>query len=44
MNTRKNYSQEFKESSAQLTIESDKPVSQVARELGVNENSLHTWL
>jgi len=27
-----------------LAIESDKPVAQTAREIGVNENTLHTWI
>ncbi len=38
------YSSEFRESSVTLAIESGRPVSQVAKELGVNENTLHTWI
>lgn len=34
----------FRESSVKLVIESDKPVAQTAREIGVNENTLHTWI
>ncbi len=38
------YSSEFKSSAIKLALESDRPVTQIARELGVNENTLHTWL
>ena len=38
------YTAEFRESSVKLAIESDKPVSQTARDIGVNENTLHTWI
>jgi len=38
------YSAEFKASAVKLVLESRRPVSQIARELGVNENTLHTWL
>jgi transposase len=38
------YTPEFRESSVKLAIESGRPVSQVAKELGINENTLHTWL
>ena len=27
-----------------MAIESDKPVAQTARAIGVNENTLHTWI
>jgi transposase len=27
-----------------LAIESDEPVAQIAREIGVNENNLYTWI
>ena len=40
----KHYTQEFKESSANLAATSEKPVSQIARELGVNVNTLHGWV
>ncbi len=40
----KSYTPEFRESSVQLAIESEKPVSVVAKELDVNINSLHTWI
>ncbi|SDW51325.1 transposase [Nitrosomonas communis] len=38
------YTAEFRESSVKLAIESDKPVAQTAREIGVNENTLHSWI
>ena len=38
----KTYTSEFKKSAVKLAIESDQPISQTARELGVNVNTLHT--
>jgi len=38
------YSAEFRESSVKLANESDKPIAQTARDLGINENTLHTWI
>ena len=38
------YSAEFKERAVKLAIESDQTVAQTARDLGSNENTLHTWL
>ena len=38
----KNYTAEFKESAVKLAVESDKSVTETARELGVNINTLHT--
>ena len=38
------YSAEFKQSAVKLALESDGPVSETARELGVNKNTLHTWI
>ncbi len=40
----KSYSAEFKERAVKLAVESDQSVAQTARDLGVNENTLHTWL
>ncbi len=40
----KSYTSEFKESAVKLAIETDQPISQTARELGVNVNTLHTWI
>jgi transposase len=38
------YTAEFRESSVKLASESDKSVAQTARDIGVNENTLHTWI
>ncbi len=38
------YTSEFKESAVKLAIESDQPVSKTAEDLGVNKNTLHTWI
>lgn len=35
---------EFKESAVKLAIDSDQPIAQTARDLGINENTLHTWI
>jgi len=40
----KTYTAEFRASAVKLANESDKPIAQTARELGVNENTLHTWI
>lgn len=40
----KTYTSEFKESAVKLAIETDQPISQTARELDVNVNTLHTWI
>lgn len=38
------YTTEFRQSAVKLAVESDEPISQTAKELGVNENTLHTWI
>lgn len=38
------YPAEFKESAMKLAVEGDKSIAQTARDLGVNENTLHTWV
>ena len=38
------YTPEFKASAVKLAIESDQPVFKTANELGVNANTLHTWI
>lgn len=38
------YAKEFKESSIKLALESKNTIAQTARELGVNVNTLHTWI
>ncbi|TCV73129.1 transposase [Methylomonas methanica] len=35
---------EFRASAVKLANESDKPISQVAQDLGINVNTLHTWI
>ena len=39
-----NYTDEFKASAVKLAIESDQPVTKTAEDLGVNKNTLHTWI
>jgi transposase len=41
---RNNYSSEFRSSSVKLALESEQPISHTARDLGVNINTLHTWI
>ena len=38
------YTNEFRQSAVKLAVESDQPISRIAKELGVNENTLHTWI
>ena len=38
------YSAEFRESSVKLALDSDQPIAQTARDLGINPNTLHTWI
>lgn len=42
--TMKNYPAAFKERAVKLAVESEHPIAQTARDLGVNENTLHTWI
>jgi|SRR6056297_3466016 len=39
-----NYSSEFKQNAVKLAVESDQSVAQTARDLGVNANTLYTWI
>lgn len=41
---RPTYSSEFKRDAVQLAKSSDRPVAQIARELGVNAQSLRNWI
>ena len=41
---RRLYTSEFKESTVKLALESDQPIAQTARDLGVNPNTIHTWI
>ena len=40
----KQYPAEFRESSARLALESDQPMSQTARELGITAKRLYYWV
>ena len=40
---RRVFTKEFKEQAVQLTETSDKPVSEIARDLGIRENNLWRW-
>jgi transposase len=40
----KAYKPEFKEYSIKMALGSDKPIAQTAKDLGVNPNTLHTWV
>ena len=42
--TTRKYPAECKERAVKLAVESDQPIAQTARDLGVNENTLHTWI
>jgi len=38
------YSSEFKQNAVKLAVESDQSVAKTARDLGVNANTLYTWI
>jgi transposase len=38
------YPAEFKERAVKLAVESEQPIAQTARDLGINEHTLHTWI
>ena len=38
------YSSDFKQNAVKLAVESDQSVAQTARDLGVNANTLNTWI
>lgn len=40
----KNYTEEFKRSSAELAVTSEQPISQTGKELGINVTTLHGWV
>ena len=42
--TVKKYPAACKERAVKLAVEADQPMAQTARDLGVNENTLHTWI
>lgn len=35
---------EFRESAVKLAIETDQPIAQTAKELGIKVSTLHTWI
>ena len=41
---KKSYPAEFKEHAVKLAVESEQSIAQTARDLGLNENTLHTWI
>jgi transposase len=41
---RQNYPLEFKVSSVKLAIDSDQSTAQTARDLGMNPNSIYSWI
>jgi transposase len=44
ISTVRKYPAEFKERAVKLAVESEQAIAQTARDLGVNENTLHTWI
>lgn len=38
------YTSEFKESAIKLAIDSDRPISAIAKELGLKVNTLYNWI
>jgi len=42
--TMKKYPAACKERAVKLAVDSGQPIAQTARDLGVNENTLHTWI
>ena len=44
MNRPNSYTLEFRESGFKLALDSDQPVAETAGEIGVHENTLHTWI
>ncbi len=44
MKEKQPYTADFRESAVKLVLKNDQPIAATARELGVNENTLHTWI
>jgi transposase len=42
--TMRKYPAAFKERAVKLAVDSEQSIAQTARDLGVNENTLHTWI
>ena len=43
-NIKRQYSSEFRESAVKLAIESNHPIAQIAKELGIKKTTLYTWV
>ena len=41
---RRNYSPEFKDEAARMVVDSSRPIAHVAREIGVHEITLGSWV
>lgn len=41
---RRKFSPEFKDEAVKMVIESSRPIAEVAREIGVNEGTLGSWV
>ncbi len=44
MSNRKSYSPEFKEEAVKMVIETSRPIAQVAKDLGIIEQTLGNWV
>jgi transposase len=44
MSTKKTYTPDFRESAVKLALDADQSIAETARELGINDNTLHTWI
>jgi transposase len=44
MSKGKRYDETFKKETVRYVLENNKPIAQVARETGVNTNTLHGWI
>ncbi|MFE5655583.1 transposase [Streptomyces sp. NPDC056517] len=44
MGKRRSYDAEFREGAVRIVLETGKPAAEVARDLGVNEGTLQTWV
>jgi transposase len=40
----KRYDETFKQETVKYILDNNKPVAQVARETGINDNTLHGWV
>jgi transposase len=43
-NTRRQFDPEFRAGAVRIVTETDKPVAQVARDLGISPHTLHNWV